>query len=432
MEKNIIFKNYFYYLQYLKDLASLPTVLNNSKNIKKALEICKKTFQTNLSNYRIYYDKQNNLIAFPQKIDLHKDLVYLSAHIDTVNANPKEWDPPFHPWKIYENEKELVGRGVNDCKAGVAFQLFLSYLTKNKLINLNNLVFTITFKEEGAGKKTSIEIGKEIGKTLPISKKSTYLFVLENNVSVNNPPLLSIYSGERGNFVVKIIDYLLNLQKIIRKLKHWNPVSIFPTKTIKNQKWQIKKQKGGHACSIPREKNLLTKIILESQENSIIKAGDEKNFAVIPTEIKISKDKNPQKHTLVISNRSFDTIKQVEKQLKGIQYKALKDFSISQGFNIESKFLKNKIYKILEKCKNESEVKIKYIYNIGGSDATGIYATLNPKFKRNFIPLIMGPGSRSQRNKNPQRLTHGKNETFDKESGEKAIIYIIKVLNCIN
>ena len=40
----------------------------------------------------------------------------------------------------------------------------------------------------------------------------------------------------------------------------------------------------------------------------------------------------------------------------------------------------------------------------------------------------MGPGSRSQRNVDPPRLTHGKNETFDKKSGERAVMFLIEVL----
>lgn len=428
MTIDFITNNYFDYIKYLRKLAYMPTVFSNPKDIEKAILFCKKTLETNLDNYKIYFDNEHNLIALPENINPQEDIVYLNAHIDTVNANLEEWDNPFHPWKIYEDEKEIVARGVSDCKAGVAYQLFLSFLARKNLISLKNLVFTITFKEEGAGKKTATEIAKRMGKKLPVSKQSTYLIVLENNVTVNIPPTLSIYAAERGNFVIKTIDFIPELQKYLKKLSHWNPVSIKPQTEIKNLVWQTQKQAGGHVCSVNRDNNLLAKIILEAKQNTILKAGDEKNFSVIPTEILISKMKNPKKHALVISNRSFDSMEQVCHQLHNIKYHALKDFSISAGFNEEKKFKQNKISKLLEDLKDESELKLENTYNIGGSDATVIYTSLDPKIQKNIFPIVMGPGSRSQRDKFPQRLTHGKNETFDKESGRKAIIFISKVL----
>jgi len=429
MQSNSIETYYSQYLKYLKNLAAMPSVFTNPEDVKKAIQYCKKVFEENLHEYSVYFDKEHNLLAVPDDINKEKDCIYLSAHIDTVDANPDEWDKPYHPWHVYENEDELVARGISDCKAGVAYQLFLSFLASKNILSLRNLVFTITFKEEGAGKKSATEIAKEMGRTLPISSKSTYLIVLENNGSVATIPTLSIYAAERGNFVVTITDHIPTLQKLLTQLPHWNPVSIAPQEESHILDWDMKTQEGGHVCSVTREKNLLTKILLEAGKTTVIKAGEEKNFSVVPTKILVSQSKVPYKHALVISNRSFDTREQVEQQLEGIAYQPLKDFSISQGFNAEKKIKHDKIFSILEMCKDESSLHIEYSINMGCSDATEIYTSLDMKTQAKVFPIVMGPGSRSQRNKTPQRLTHGKNETFDKESGKRALLYISKVLS---
>ena len=73
-------------------------------------------------------------------------------------------------------------------------------------------------------------------------------------------------------------------------------------------------------------------------------------------------------------------------------------------------------------------MNIAYTYNIGASDATIILRSMDPNLSNTILPIVMGPGSRSQRSANPPRLTHGKNETFDKHSGQQVLIYIISVL----
>jgi len=425
---DFITDNYKNYIKFLKELAAMPSVFSTTKDVEKAIMFCKRTFKENLNNYIVYSDKEKNLVAVPKDINPAEDIVYLSAHIDTVNADPKEWDKPFHPWKIYEDKDEIVGRGVSDCKAGVAYQLFLSFLAKKDLVSFKNLIFTVTFKEEGSGEKTVIEIAKEIGKKIPVSKKSTYLIVLENNVTVDTIPTLGVYTSERGNFVAKITDTIPNLQKYLMALPHWNPVCIKPQIKNGNLSWKTEKQSGGHVCSVDRDHNLLTKIILNAEANSIIKAGSESSFSVMPTEILIAKGGNLKKHSLIINNRFPDSAKDVLRQLHGIKHEETKRFSISEGFDIGKKFKKDKISKILEKCRNKSELKLEYTCNVGASDATAIYASINPKIKPSFFPIVMGPGSRSQRNRSPQRLTHGINETFHKESGKRTIIFITKVL----
>lgn len=410
------------YLDFLKKLCEYKTVFSNPKEVEDALEFCSATFKKNLPDYEVYYDKKKNLIAVPKKINEKKSILYLSAHIDTVGAQEEEWTPPYQPWELYEDDKELVARGVNDCKAGVAYQLVLSQLHAEKKLKLENLIFCISFKEEGAGEKTAVEIGKEMGKTLPVGQE-TYLIVLENNVQVD-PPTLCIYASERSNFVIEITGSMSELKAHFKKLSDWNPVSIQPEKEPSDLEWSELKQAGGHVCSISREENQLTQQILEANEHTLLKAGEEKNFATVPTCILKGSRPTETIHHLILNKRSFDSRDAVENELKGISYSALKDFDISQGFNIEEKFENSTLKKALDQCEKNAPLMLKYTHNVGGSDATHIFSTMNKELKTNFFPLVMGPGSRSQKNINPPRVTHGVNETFNKKAGLAAVQFL--------
>ena len=414
------------YLDFLKKLCEYKTVFSNPADVEKALEYCKSILEKNLFDYKVYYDKKKNLIAVPKKINKTKPIVYLSAHIDTVDAQEKEWGAPYQPWKLYEDDKELVARGVNDCKAGVAYQLILSHLHAKKKLNLENVIFCISFKEEGAGEKTAVEIGKEMGKTLPVGKE-TYLLVLENNVQVD-PPTLCIYASERSNYVIKLSGSINELKAHLKKLSDWNPVSIKPEEKPSDLEWDEFKQAGGHVCSISREENQLTHQILEASNLTLLRAGEEKNFATVPTRILKATHAVEVVHHLVLNKRSFDSLDIVEKELEGIAYTALKDFDISQGFNIEEKFINSNLKKTLNQCEKTAPLFLKYTYNVGGSDATHIFSTMSKELKSNFYPLVMGPGSRSQKNINPPRVTHGVNETFNKKAGLAAVQFLSSLL----
>jgi acetylornithine deacetylase/succinyl-diaminopimelate desuccinylase-like protein len=424
------------YLQCLRKLVGFPTVFTQPDQIEKAVCWCESYFSQHLNNYDIYRDQNRNLIACPETIDRERDIIYLSAHIDTVDADAAEWNEPFSPFSLYENDTEMVARGVSDCKAGVAFELFLTELVYLQKMKLSNLIFTITFKEEGAGEKTSIQIGEELGKGLPVSKKDTFLIVLENTVTVSQPPTLSYYTAERGNFVIRISDTLEQLRLRLSCLKEWNPVSIQPdVEKCARQKATLLTQKGGHVCSVSREVNLLTKVIEQSANTDLLWAGSASGFSVIPSKIykgsapplALNQTVQPIVHHLTLSNRSFDTLDDIKLQLEGIAYEEVKDFSISQGMNFDLLFSEHPISQFF-KTGCGSDLSIEHTYNTGVSDATIISRCMNPELKQRFYPLVMGPGTRSQRQLTPPRLTHGKNETFDKESGKAAIEYILSVL----
>jgi hypothetical protein len=423
--QKLIDSHFDQYLKYLRDLAVIPSASNQYTGIKRALAYCREAFQQNLPAYKTYFDSAGNLISLPGRIDTDDNLVYLNAHIDTVGADPEEWEHPFSPFRLYEDSRELVARGVSDCKAGVAYELFLSCLAGIHNMGIRNLVFTVTAREEGAGQKSSMAIGQALGHTLPLSRKETYLIVLENNVRPGRPPILYVYDQEKTNYVIRVSGTVEQLQELTAKLKHWNPVCIYPVRKQDAAKWASHKQRGGHVCSVPKTKNLLTSLLMKAGPNYLLKAGEETAFGVVPSRIMVSAGIKPVKHGLVLSNRSFDTLDQVQDQLRGLKYRMPKDFLISQGLNVKQRLNRSKMISCI---RSRKDLKVERTFNIGCSDATIIHSALDSKHKDRVIPLVMGPGTRSQRKRKPPRLTHGRNETFDKASGRMALGFITGVL----
>ncbi|WP_300667592.1 M20/M25/M40 family metallo-hydrolase [Desulfoluna sp.] len=414
------------FFSHLRALVAIPSVFTRPDDVDKAMRYCRKTLETHLPGFTLYEDPGRNLLAIPHTLNLKKPLLYLSAHVDTVDAHQDEWDAPFSPFVPYESEDELVGRGVSDCKAGVAFQLFLAELAGAGDMEFENLIFSLSFKEEGAGHKSAVHIGRALGKSLPVSEAETLLLVLENTVSTGASPSLGLYTAERGNFVIEVSGPLTELQQTLTQLQSWNPICIYP-ETSPPLWSEVITQKGGHACSIPREKNRLTEIILSADGTDLLSAGQPDSFGVIPTEIKRGKAARPLSHALILSNRSFDSLTEVQKQLAGIRYRELKEFRISPGMDMRSRWEGSPFQKALATM-TPPPLAITIEHNTGISDASTILNTMEPKLAARFFPVVMGPGTRSQRHTRPQRLTHGKNETFDKKSGMAAATTLFALL----
>lgn len=426
----LVSKNRELFFSHLRNLAALPSVFTRPDDVDKAMAYCRSTLRAALTHYAIHEDEGKNLIAIPHDINPAKPVLYLSAHVDTVDAHAEEWDTPYSPFVPYENDHELVGRGVSDCKAGVAFELFLAELAGANTLELKNVIFTITFKEEGAGHKSAVHIGRALGRTLPVSEEETLLLVLENTVSTGTSPSLGVYTAEKGNFVIEVEGTLPEIQRTLTQLTAWNPICIRPAS--EPDTWtDIITQKGGHACSIPREKNHLTEVILSACETDALSAGEPDSFGVIPTEIHRGTSSAPLAHTLILSNRSFDNLTAIHTQLNGIRYRELKEFAISPGMDMRHRWEGSTCQKALASLTNPP-LPVTLEYNTGISDASTILNTMNPKLVDHFFPVVMGPGTRSQRATTPQRLTHGKNETFDKASGVDATATIMTLLKTLN
>ncbi|MCP4453755.1 MAG: M20/M25/M40 family metallo-hydrolase [Planctomycetes bacterium] len=424
----IISDHFAQYLCYLKDLIAMRTVFTEPEGIKQAIQYCRDTLAKNLPGWDVYFDANHNLIARPQAIDPAEPIIYLSAHIDTVDADASAWAEPHTPFDPFEDDQEIRGRGASDCKAGVAYQLFLACLQARRVLDLGNLIFTITFNEEGCGDKTATEIGRQLGTVLPVSESGAYFIVLENNVRAQAPPVLCVYHRERGNYVIKTRGSLEHLQTWLKNSPPWNPVCIYPNTGADTRGWDTAHQESRHACSVPREDNLLYRTILDASQNTVLKAGQARNFGVVPASIAMAKAPCPVPHTLILSNRSFDTLEQVKHQLRGLTFLEMKPFAFSQGLDQRHALSQSTLMQILKDCRTPT-LDIELTDNIGCSDASIIYNTVSPQLRERLLFLVMGPGTRSQPYAHPPRFTHGRNETFDKQSGRKAMIYISNVLS---
>ena len=427
--ESLVSKHAELFFCHLRRLASIPTVFSRPEDVKKGMEYCREVFQRTLPSHAIQTDTGGNLRVVPKQMDTRKPILYLSAHVDTVDADPGMWDAPFSPFVPYETGEAIVGRGVSDCKAGVVFQLFLAELAAKKEISLDNTVFTLSFKEEGAGHKSAVHMGRDLGQTLPVSDVETLFLVLENTVTTGAAPSLGLYTAEKGNFVIELKGNLGELQQALTHLDGWNPVCIYPEQ--RPATWgETLTQKGGHACSIPREKNRLTEVILAASSQALLSAGDPTSFGVIPTEILKGETQIETAHTLILGRRSFDSLPEILEQLEGITYRELKEFAISPGMDIRNRWKESTVAKTLNAIA-PLPLPISIEYNTGISDASTLINTMDPNLKGQFFPMVTGPGTRSQRNTTPQRLTHGKNETFDKKSGLQATASLILILQAL-
>lgn len=427
----IISRRYQHYITYLKNLVDMPSVFTDREGIEQAIQYCKEQLEENLPEWHVYFDAKHNLIARPKTINTGQEITYLSAHVDTVDANASEWAAPHRPFEALEDEHEIRGRGASDCKAGVAYQLFLALLQARGCVDLRNVILTITFNEEGSGDKTATEIARNLGACLPVSECVTYFIVLENNVSALPCPVLSIYDRERSNFVIKTKGSLHHLQDWLRTHAQWNPVCIYPNTDASAHAGKTLHQESRHVCSVPREDNLLYRVTLDAAPDTVLRAGQERNFGVVPASIAVGTIPCPVDHTLILSNRSFDTLEQVKHQLQGLSYEQMKPFAFSQGLDVRAKLANSPLKDILEDCRTK-DLDIELTHNVGCSDASILYNTVTPEIRKTLLPVIMGPGTRSQPQAVPPRFTHGRNETLDKQSAHKAMVYITHVLSRLN
>lgn len=411
-------QHYHYYLRLLKELTHINTVYDNPVGIQEALHFCKAHFETSLSSWLTYFDSENNVICRSDKLDPQQPILYLSAHIDTVDANPASWQAPFQPFIPYEDDTELVGRGVNDCKAGVAYQLFLAHMISAQQSSAHNIIFTITSREENGGMSVKA-IARELGSTLPLNDH-TYWFTLENSVQVDTTPQqIGIFTSEPGSIGLQVTGSLLEIQRWLANDPNlWNPTNCQPNIPLNTTATSIQ-QIGGHACSSPRDTNALYQLIMQNTDLAI-QAGDMQVVSVLPQTIQYQTATTPITHTVLCDLRTMLSIADLEAELRthNINYTFTKQNDT--GYDISDRLLQDTIYTHLLAVENPLNPKL--TTNPGTTDSGRVYSICP-----SILPITCGPGTRSQRTATPPRLTHGMNETYHKTAGLQALQYITDV-----
>eukprot|EP00966_Prymnesium_polylepis_P187070 4336549-Prymnesium_polylepis.1 len=203
-------ERYGAYLAHLRALISHRTVTSDEAALQPAIEYCGRIFSAALTplGWAVGCDAAGNMRCVPPRVDTSRKVLWLNAHIDTVNARPEDFGGR-DPFACHETATHLIGRGACDCKAGVAFMLWYAEGIARGALPAPNGGFLVTRREEAGSKlpRTAPQFAADMGTgDLPVSslKRGTFVQVLENTVSLAHeplvPPEVAVYDCERHSF----------------------------------------------------------------------------------------------------------------------------------------------------------------------------------------------------------------------------------------
>jgi len=414
------------YLEHLRWLVSQPSPFTEPEKPAALIAALHERFVALLPSHRFQIDREGNLIGVPLELSSDLPVLYLSAHADTVPFDPALWTAPFTPHPAWENDQELVAQGVNDCKAGVAFQLWLAQVASEHRCSLHQVVFTITSKEEGAGRKSSVAIGEEMGKSLPAPVEGSTLLVLENTVTSAAPYIPQVYAAESGSYAVQLLGTLPELRQALTELPTWRPIAIEPETEVAADYRLQSYVPAGHISTADPAANPLRAAVLAAQDGQLLKAGDTRTTGTVPSSIGIAAGPLGTRHRLSVTERGQPPLAAVEAQLRGREFRPIKPLHFSTGWDATARVAESAVGRAFLAAADEGNAR--FARNPGASDATMITASLPAAYRATLLPLVCGPGTRSQREAVPPRLTHGPNETLIKVAAERSLQLLWRVL----
>jgi hypothetical protein len=417
------------YLAALRWLVSQRSPFTEPDAVTALMADVRAKMSAALPAYTTHLDAAGNLICLPPTLIAGEPILYLSAHIDTVPSEAALWTAPFTPHPAYEDDTQLVAQGVNDCKAGVAAQLWLAQLAGNGALTLRNVVFMFTFKEEGAGTKTGVTLGEAFGTTLPIPTLGSTLLVLENTVRSDAPYIPLCYTAENSSYTIRLTGSLTELRAAQLALPEWRPVSITPTDgRVAEYTWSEHPAQG-HVCTAPPEKNpLLAALVnLADSKTQRLRAGDERSHGTVPAAIgRAPADHLDIPHRLTLTKRGHYPLPGILAELAPYTYTSVKPLALSTGFDVADRCHLAPVGAAFLAATSSGTAA--FDRNPGSSDATIITSSMPSAYRDILLPLVYGPGTRSQRRATPPRLTHGPNETFIKTAGAQSLAVLLDVL----
>lgn len=235
--------DYADYLRLLKELISHRTVCTDEASLHRVITHCSAHFTAALAplGWSIRRDAAGNLCCIPAAVDTSRPVLWLNAHVDTVDASLADFGG-CDPFTCIESETHLIGRGANDCKAGVAFMMWYGeQLAKGRLPAFNG-GFLVTRREEAGSKlpRTACQFASDLTSgRLPMSTlpRSTYIWILENTVSLathlKQPvPEVAVYDRERHSLLLLCHGTLASLGHTLLGLAdhhEWKTVAIWPS-----------------------------------------------------------------------------------------------------------------------------------------------------------------------------------------------------------
>jgi len=173
--------------KFLRDIIAIPSESSREKDV--ILRI--KEEMTKVGFDKIKIDPMGNILGY---IGNGKHLIAMDAHIDTVKVgDPKLWK--YDPYKGYEDEEIIVGRGASDQKGGMASMVYAGKIIKD--LNLEGdytLLVTGTVQEEDCdGLCWQYIIDKD-------KIKPEFVVITE-------PTSCNIYRGHRGRMEIKVTTH---------------------------------------------------------------------------------------------------------------------------------------------------------------------------------------------------------------------------------
>ena len=171
--------------RFLRDMIAIPS---ESCDERKVVERISEEMQK-VGFDKIDIDKMGNIIG---TIGNGKHVIAMDAHLDTVGIGDRDlWQ--YDPYKGYEDENVIIGRGVSDQKGGMASMVYAGKIIKD--LNMQDdytLIITGTLQEEDCdGLCWQYMINED---------KIQPEFVV-----ITEPTSCNIYRGHRGRMEIKVV-----------------------------------------------------------------------------------------------------------------------------------------------------------------------------------------------------------------------------------
>jgi putative selenium metabolism hydrolase len=170
--------------KFLRDMIAIPS---ESRQEAKVIQRIKDEMET-VGFDRVDIDPMGNILGY---IGNGHHLIAMDAHVDTVGVgDPDQWE--YDPYKGYEDDEIIVGRGASDQEGGMAAMVYAGKIIKDlHLEDDYTLLITGTIQEEDCDGLCWQYIINE-NKIRPEFVVST------------EPTSCRIYRGQRGRMEIKV------------------------------------------------------------------------------------------------------------------------------------------------------------------------------------------------------------------------------------
>ena len=170
--------------KFLRDMIAIPS---ESRQEAKVIQRIKEEMET-VGFDRVDIDPMGNILGY---IGNGRHLIAMDAHVDTVGVgDPDQWE--YDPYKGYEDDEIIVGRGASDQEGGMAAMVYAAKIIKDlHLEDDYTLLITGTIQEEDCDGLCWQYIINE-NKIRPEFVVST------------EPTSCRVYRGQRGRMEIKV------------------------------------------------------------------------------------------------------------------------------------------------------------------------------------------------------------------------------------